>query len=450
MLMIRDSQVNDGATLARHRLARPLGALTAIFVMMACAHPVPLDSQATRWTAVDSVEDVVWNGVSVSGADRIVVVGRQRKVNMIIRQSTDGGATWRNILFDTLRTTPDGNVIPAKALSVAFGAVHEVYVATDTGSVLLSRDSGKSWSTLDVGTDGSDLARIVMASPAHGALIAGTNEVALTDDGWRSFRRVELELPEYQFLIDLAMPSPSVIYASHGGGGHGGLMRSRTHGATWESLALPDARMMLGFVSELVGWAAGRRSTGVGQRAIDLLSKTTDGGESWSTQIEREIEPAFGLTRVAAATIDDVFAVGYIGKALYSSDGGATWSVEATELDPNELPSLKDVDVTGMEKAVAVSSSGVILIREPVSSAARAEPSADRSPFQLQLAGRRLIIRVGHRDTGRLFITDVRGEVIGVLSTHEPGETVSFNLDLFDGSVFFLSNGRTTVPVLLR
>jgi photosystem II stability/assembly factor-like uncharacterized protein len=142
----------------------------------------------------------------------------------------------------------------------------------------------------------------------------------------------------------------SVVDATHGwavgvaSDGKPVLIATGDGGATWSTQALPDGVRTLrdiAFLDQQRGWAVGESSippppeAGTGMDAGVVLT-TTDGGATWS----RQATTAGSLWSLAIVDGETVFAGG--GYGLFStSDGGSTWARQ-----PFALPALDAISFT--------------------------------------------------------------------------------------------------------
>lgn len=342
------------------------GSLTvfAIVLLLPMSRPQAQASAGlSEWSTVDSVADVSWKGIACSDDTVVLAVGVERGSHSIARISSDAGRTWRTAYYARVFDSEHGTIFPAKLTGVASGAVGEFFVATDAGALLITRDQGATWDSLVVSTESYELAKVVMASETDGALSIDAHRIALTDDGWRTFRFSDIPRGDSQYVIGLAMPSANVVYVTQGAYPNSSLCRSADGGRTWSMLALPALHIHLGFVNAEYGWAAGGFPTGAGDRARDLIAHTDDGGSTWTVDVDEEIPPAFGLLSVTARDRLTAIATGSVGKILITRNGGQSWRPDDTGLDPNALPHLTGAVFVGEDRVYAASRTGAIIGR---------------------------------------------------------------------------------------
>jgi photosystem II stability/assembly factor-like uncharacterized protein len=307
--------------------------------------------------------NVFWKGIACSDDTFVMAVGVERGSHSIARMSTDAGKTWTTAYYARVFDSEQGTIFPAKLTSVASGGTGEFFVATDMGALLITRNQGASWDSLLVSAQSYGHSKVVMATRTDGALSIDAHRIALTDDGWRTFRFSEIPRIDSQYVIGLSMPSPNVVYVTQGAYPNSSLCRSVDAGRTWTVLTLPPFHVHLGFVDADHGWAVGGFPTGAGDRARDLIAHTDDGGTTWSVDVDEEIFPAFGLLSVTARDRLTAIATGSVGKVLLTRDGGQSWIPEDTGLDPNTLPHVTGAAFVGENRVYAASRYGVIIGR---------------------------------------------------------------------------------------
>ncbi|MBO9664388.1 hypothetical protein [Dokdonella sp.] len=261
----------------------------------------------------------LWIGLSAA-------FGNQ-SVNLM--HSTDGGASWQD-------ATPP-LAAPSNGTSVAVDPANPLHVAAafsgdfSGGEVWLSEDGGASWQNRSAGLPGTPVNALAWNGArllAGGGMLFGSQDFGLygSDDLGQSWTPLHAGWP---LLIATAIAvdpndAQTIVVATDGGG----LNRSRDGGATWElgiggsgALATQSVRYAPGDSQELL---AGANSLGV------FLSH--DGGATLGAASNGISE--LGLYSVAADPLDpQQLAVAFQGNnsggVLSSTDGGASWMLEA-------------------------------------------------------------------------------------------------------------------------
>jgi len=220
--------------------------------------------------------------------------------------TADGGRTWKGSVIDA------GNLNDVQFIDRSSG-----WIVGKDMAILNTIDGGATWTLLSLPgfPIGEDFYKLAFFSRSFGYVL-GYHGVYRTDDDGQSWVNNWLPGVPYRGAWDMSFadertgyllgsrytdPDPSILY------------RTTDGGATWSPVQGSKATTLrtvlaISFLDEMTGWAGG-----------GVIMKTTDGGESWQTQ-------------VAAATVREFhflskqygFAVG--GKTiLRTKDGGDTW-----------------------------------------------------------------------------------------------------------------------------
>jgi len=123
----------------------------------------------------------------------------------------------------------------------------------------------------------------------------------------------------------------------------GTILNTSDGGATWTSTVMGSGPQChfpsicyyaylygVSFVDANTGWVAGGWQVCGGScgGTSDLLSRTDDGGATWT----RQTTPiAYGLHAVAFVDANTGWAVGGLGSIVHTTDGGATWTSQDSQ-----------------------------------------------------------------------------------------------------------------------
>lgn len=241
-------------------------------------------------TSAPRVADVTFNDKQVG-----LAVG----MDGTILRSINAGANWvpvgTNVVkyFDFLS-------------SVSFGGDDVAIAVGGPGSVLRSTDAGRTWTRVAL-DDSLSFKRVQMNSALEGVAAAGRAIYRTTDGGlhWT----LDYELP-FECQVLSYMPQSGLMAL----GERGGAAMRLTNGWTVISAgSQPDVRAFA-FASQV----------GIGVGGYYDLTRTTDGGKTWSSV---HFSDGWGsLNAVAFADASHVVAVGDMGRLLYSTDAGASWT----------------------------------------------------------------------------------------------------------------------------
>ena len=176
------------------------------------------------------------------------------------------------------------------------------------GVIRRSTDAGASWTEIRTVADGLLIAILI---DGDRAFAAGDHALLRSLDAGATWKRVDAPRVNYE---DLAMRGSIVIAV----GGAGLVARSTDGGESWSSEWLPAEAMLTG-----VAFADDR--TVVIATSDGTLLRSTDAGATW-----HEVgSPALSnLTGIAFGEDGHGVAVGFWGEAIRTTDEGATWMRE--------------------------------------------------------------------------------------------------------------------------
>lgn len=207
--------------------------------------------------------------------------------------------------------------VPTRAplTSVFFLNDQQGWAAGHDGTVLATRDAGKTWAVLRE-TPGKDqvLMGIWFADAEHGLAVGQFGLALETHDGgktWEERMLVEGEIgerhllsiiPARQGLLLVAAEAGAVLRSSDGGASWQAI-QTDNKGSFWTGIELADGSLLLG-----------------GMRGH--LYRSTDRGEHWKHLDSGTQQSLTGFAQRADGTVR---AVGLAGTTLLSKDGGQTF-----------------------------------------------------------------------------------------------------------------------------
>jgi hypothetical protein len=236
----------------------------------------------------------------------------------LARESTDGGASWA-----PLPTSPAGAGGVA-ALAAAGGSLYAVFGLVQYGApAWVTRDAGASWQPADGGATQS-LSELAAAG-ADGLYGAGVYGVFRSDPAGTSWRTAHGNLTAPGFSGSGAVVGDGDrLWVS---GGDGRLWHSADGGGTWSVSLVPGA------IAALAGVPSVPDELYAAVRLTDrwAVGRSTDAGKTW----------AFGGTIPTVDDSVDALAVDPLdpavllvgtgpGEIFRSTDAGATWTLAAT------------------------------------------------------------------------------------------------------------------------
>ncbi len=318
----------------RHYRACAVPAIVAVVLCVACA-VTPIHAQTVQWKGRLYKDYYFWDIACADSVHCLAVASYQLAFESMILRTSDGGVTWDSVY--TEHSVLGKGAIPT-FVSVAMPTRSRAMVVADSGLVIRTTDGGATWKR-DRIAGKATVQWISMADSLHAlvGLRADTNSLMATSDGgetWEAFA-----LPQEvrtMGITDVANPRPNAFVVLMGWYPDNAVLRSDDRGRTWHVYrnVLPDSSGgNLWFTDSLTGWVGASVHTGVGDRARAVISKTTDGGATWETQLDEEIGRRYGLSDIVFVNADSGLAVGGVGTVLRTTNGGATWVVEPTDVE---------------------------------------------------------------------------------------------------------------------
>ena len=241
------------------------------------------------------------------------LVGAQASIHI---KSTDGGATWTYLTQDAANKTFD-NLYDLYFKDALTGLV--AGGGTKTGLLLKTTNGGTSWVPM-VMPCGSQISRIfgfgdnVIAATAAGAFFSSKDFGA----SWELVTPIPICPLQSIFAVN-----NNVIYA---GGQDGILLKTTDGGKTWKSSYQRvnnsgDNIQGLYFVNENVGYSA---------NSYRLIAKTTDGGTTWSAVLNDSTDATSTNYGVHFINENTGFVVGKAGNSVdvvyKTTNGGVSWT----------------------------------------------------------------------------------------------------------------------------
>ena len=241
------------------------------------------------------------------------------------------------------------------------------------GTLLATRDSGKSWQAKPQPTEDA-IRDIYFADELNGWLLCERNIYDLrtndeqraylvkTTDGGEHWQRANLRGANVDARLMRA------LFSRNGSGwafGEGGAIYStRDSGASWTKLQAPTRYLLLGgdFIDENSGWLVGAGAT---------ILQTSDGGDTW----HQGTSPAAKSVRFNAVSFADVrrgWAVGSEGAIYRTVNGGRSWLPQTSGVTADLL----DVKFLDAAEGWAVGAEGTLLHTSDGGRHWTSEPSA--------------------------------------------------------------------------
>jgi photosystem II stability/assembly factor-like uncharacterized protein len=333
-----------------YRFPLPVGLAAAVLLL----GTAPLAAQDT-WTPLNTGTAQTLHAVHFVSADVGYVAGDAGTV----LKTTDGGATWTDVSPGILRDfyglyffdanegivvgsqgaigrTLDGGATWSAVGSGTSQTLYSVDFAGDVGivgagsqTILRSANRGASWSRVQGGFFGGGFYGVDMLSTADG-FVAGENSIfqplfGASDDGGMTFAFTAFYLNSNEGQLEAVhfLDAQVGVTAGQTWDGQGALSRTTDGGQTWTTTLSGDALFGLDFAGAALGYAVG---------AEGALLKTEDGGQTWTV-----------VPSVTAATLNGVslptpatgYAAGENGTVLKGTiPSGAPLTLVVTPIDP--------------------------------------------------------------------------------------------------------------------
>lgn len=345
------SQIQDNYNL--------LVSVMALLLIVAC----PIAAQSHEWETLDYINGVNYRDVEFADSLHGMAAGNWAEpAGPIIRRTRDGGQTWDSALVFRTERDDKGNFIkhPVPFYAVAHPTPDIAIVVADSGMMFRSYNGGNSWDTLDF--DFVERFRDISMNDAfNGVASSESNKVFHTVDGgktWETFQaRQNITLWDIAYVDEHECKWQ--VFISDGTGF--GIAKLNLANGAWTTYQTPLQResWQLQFIDPLHGWLVGFDVT-IGQSGNDRIFETTDGGESWTSSLEKRIDPPFGLICVDFADELHGIAGGRQAKILRTNDGGKNWIVDNAGI-PETIFATTRITHVNRDLAFAVTQDGYIL-----------------------------------------------------------------------------------------
>ncbi|MGC8789669.1 WD40/YVTN/BNR-like repeat-containing protein [Caldisericum sp.] len=259
-----------------------------------------------------SIEDVLIDGISIGPVSEYVFrsISSNHEISVTFKAKTqwnsiNNGLTCKNI-YSIIVSPVDSQTL---------------YIGTDSGGVLRSKDAGKSWALINGGLMSSSIRCLAIDYKNSKIIYAGTNGAIYksTDggDSWNNISSNQAYLSSLTILTLNIDPSNSqIIYA----GTSGGVYKSVDSGKSWSNK---------GLITEVVhSLAIDPKSSNTIYAGTDSkVFKSKDGGSSWSLIVTWS-ENVFSLA-IDPSNSQIIYAGTRIG-LFKSEDGGLSWNQSQT------------------------------------------------------------------------------------------------------------------------
>jgi photosystem II stability/assembly factor-like uncharacterized protein len=252
----------------------------------------------------------------------------------ILYKSPDMGETWQSAL----------NVDNTKFANITFADDANGCLVGDTGLVMLTSDTGTTWSEIQTNPGDSigNLWSVSFANADTGWAAGTQGTIIRTTDAGQSWTLQESGTTHS--LADIAVIDAMTVWIV---GNHGNVLKTVNAGETWAEIDIGEITDLwsITFSDANSGWIVGD---------MGFMMKSEDGGVTWE---ERVSGTPHKLADVYFYNNTLGWAVGNEGSIIHTNDGGATWLPQFTG-SSSDLSTVRFFD---QSTGLVVANGGVIL-----------------------------------------------------------------------------------------
>lgn len=246
------------------------------------------------------------------------------ETDLVLNKSTDKGQSW----FEQYRVetrSKFGTIYRAR--NAVLTDKDYIYVTfSDLQSIAKSTDGGKTFEMKDIGP-GPSFYQICMYNRNIGVGMSGS-DIFMTTDGWETYDRISTSFSSTYYnpifinehTVQFASDRANLIV----------LVNFDLNNKLWDIVyefpkEVDFTFLDLKYTRNGLGFLAGLRRNGKGDRATDVMYQSTDYGKSWFKTIDQDVEPQWGFNNVSFNDTLNGFVTGQFGKIMMTNDGGKNW-----------------------------------------------------------------------------------------------------------------------------
>ncbi|MCA9747586.1 MAG: T9SS type A sorting domain-containing protein [Romboutsia sp.] len=286
--------------------------------------PFTLTLYSQKWENVSSLNENIGqpNGFMCDGKNLLLM--SYSDTYMILTKSTDKGKTWfEQYKVETEETFGDLLLVRNSIL------IDKDYIYTtfwDHRKLAKSIDGGLTFKMIDFGP-GPSFYQICMYNRNIGVGMSGS-DIFMTTDGWETYDRISTSFSSTYYnpifinehTVQFACDRANLIV----------LVNFDLNKKLWDIVyefpkEVDFTFLDLKYTRNGLGFLAGLRRNGKGDRATDVMYQSTDYGKSWFKTIDQDVEPQWGFDNVSFNDTLNGFVTGQFGKIMMTNDGGKNW-----------------------------------------------------------------------------------------------------------------------------
>jgi len=277
-----------------------------------------------------------WNYIDLDCADEnnciaLVEANTRWPWNKI---TSDGGKTWYSSNMDTtiLKVNENNEVIwtndgVLRPKRVCYPDTSLCIVTADSGYYYKSTDKGLTWERNYLPSEKN--LNLVNFIDNNNGVIYSNKQLYITKDCFESYEIQDLFRPdpgEITYIEDMkVVGEKTIIILAYNKLKIDFILRSDDWGETWQYYPTIEPRVSeIYFIDPLVGWAVGSPRYNEYWRR-DVILHTTDGGQSWQSQLDTMVISKSGLNGIDFWDDQNGIAYGWASKLWRTSNAGKTW-----------------------------------------------------------------------------------------------------------------------------
>jgi len=322
-------------------------ALIFIFSVNLYSEWIPARVEPSPLFPDDSINfSILFSGIDCSDPMNCMAAGNDANRYRIVYYTSDAGRTWK-ILYKPDYNSEIKNKFPLLR-SIAYPTKNRCIIGCDSGVIIKTDDAGKNWTRINTPIFFEDnyeeykrINHLKMLDENTG-VAASRQYLIYTSDGGSNWNYIP-KPGSNMGMTNVYIFSPSTIYLrvycwsiDKDCPYKYSFFRSYDLGKHWEAFDYSNIGGMnkMFFADSLNGWMVGGDANGVGDQEIAKIGATKDGGKTWNLQFKDSLKPFLvSLMDVSFKDKNNGIAVGRVGTALLTTNGGLNWFPDNINVD---------------------------------------------------------------------------------------------------------------------